>query len=187
MRFADKHNETSICRICLEPVQNFICAGCLFKNVRRWVSEKAPAKSDYINLLLKGKHEGIKQMLESSQNRAFCISCGDNVDGIACPCCYLYEMQLVIKSVDSAAAREFEKDFNFDFTFHHGMSQLSLWESIHGRLLSSRAFRPITITDRKASTDMSMCESCEVESDVLVEVEGRWLCESCRDESLVVY
>lgn len=179
--------ETTICRVCLEPVHNFICNDCIFGDIVRWVSLRAPDRAEYLTILLKGKNESVKKMLVSDQNRTVCVSCKDEVDGIACPCCYLYEMQTLVKSVDPELARKFEADFNFDFTFHHGMAQLTLWESIHNRLMSTKEFKPILIADKRRSGDMGMCESCEVDTDELSESDGRWLCESCRDESTFVF
>lgn len=181
-----KTGETTICRICLEPVTNFICTDCLFRNIQRWVSINS-SRPDELSLLLTGKNASMKQMLSQDANRTFCVSCKNQVDEIACPCCYLYEMHAAVKSAEPGIAQQFEKEFNFDFVFHHGMAQLSLWESIHGRLLSSRSFRPIVITDKRRGTDLNMCDRCEVESDELAETEGQWLCESCRDENIAVY
>ena len=182
-----RNNETTICRICLEPVTNFICTDCLFDNIKRWVSQNS-SKAGELTLLLSGKHASIRNMLSQDANRAFCVSCKNQVDEIACPCCYLYEMQAAVKSVEPGVAQLFSRDFNFDLIFHHGMAQLSLWESIHGRLLSSRAFKPILITDKtRRGTDLNICEGCEVESDELDEFDGQWLCESCRDENVVLY
>lgn len=178
--------EASICRICLETVTNPICSDCLFDNIRKWVSIET-GRPDGLNVLLEGKHADIKKMLSHDHNRAFCVSCKKEVDEIACPCCYLYEMQSLIKSVSPEISQKFEKDFNFDFVFHHGMSQLNLWESIHGKSLSTKAFKPILITEKRKLTDMNTCESCEVVSDDLAEIEGRFLCEECRDDSIFVY
>ena len=176
-------NEASICRLCLEPVHNFICTDCLFQNVKKWVSHAIPHKAEYVNALLNGKHDDIKKMLGNEQNRGVCMSCRQMVDEIACPCCYLYEMQSVIKEHTSRDnVNKFEENLNFDFTFHHGMSQLNLWESIHGRLLSTKSFKPIVITDARRSLDMGMCENCEVESTELSDSGGKLLCETCRDE-----
>jgi len=184
---AYRNMETTICRICLEPVTNFICIGCLFDNIKRWVSMNS-TRAGELTVLISGKHASIRGMLSQDSNSSFCVSCKNQVDEIACPCCYLYEMHAAIKSVEPAIAQKFEREFNFDLIFHHGMAQLSLWESIHGRLLSSRAFKPIVITDKgRGGTDLNTCDGCEVESDGLAEVEGQWLCDSCRDENMVLY
>lgn len=175
------NDETTICRICLEPVTNFICTDCLFDGIQRWVAEKS-SRPDVTRVAIAGRNSSIKKMLSEGNNRSFCVSCKNQVDEIACPCCYLYEMHAAIKSAEPGIAQRFETDFNFDFMFHHGMSQLNLWESIHGRLLSSKSFRPIVITEKKEITDSSECERCEAESDNLVEAGGEWICESCRDE-----
>lgn len=179
-------SETTICRLCLQPVTNFICTDCLFAGIQKWVSKNSSG-ADSLMLLLSGKNAEIKRLLSQDNNRAFCVSHRGQVDEIACPCCYLYEMQSAIKSYEPGIARKFEKDFNFDFMFHHGMSQLSLWESIHGGLLASKSFRPVIITDRRAGLDLNVCEGCESESDDIVEVDGRWICESCREAGAEIY
>lgn len=183
------HNtgETTICRICLEPVTNFICADCLSDGIAKWISRYS-TNPGWVGLAMKGKHEEIRRMLSHESNSNFCVSCKNWVDEIACPCCYLYEMHAMLKNIDSKeVAAKFETDFNFDLIFHHGMAQLNLWESMHGRLYSTRQFKPIVIKDKRRSSDLNACESCEVETDELAEHGGQWLCESCRDEEPNVY
>jgi hypothetical protein len=134
--------------------------------------------------MLAGKHKDVKRMLSHEFNKSFCVSCKSEVDEIACPCCYLYEMYSVIRMLEPELSKSFERDFNFDLVFHHNMSQVSLWESIHGRLLAPSSFRPVVIKDKSRGTDMNSCENCDIDSDYLLEVDGHWLCESCRDEAL---
>ena len=45
------------------------------------------------------RYASIRKMLSHDANKSFCVSCKNQVDEIACPCCYLYEMHAVIKSV----------------------------------------------------------------------------------------
>src|SRR2546425_12852444 len=104
--------ETTICRLCLEPVQNFICMNCLFEDVSKWISGKKNV--DKMVLDVSKKHEYLKNFV-SSDFGTFCIMCKKFVREIACPCCYLYEIFLVIKNQDGRLAKEFEKFFNFDF------------------------------------------------------------------------
>jgi len=178
-----KNNETTICRLCLEPVTNFICPDCLLDSVQKWAAARS-TNPFQIRVLLAGKHADVKRMLSHESNRAFCVSCKGEVDEIACPCCYLYEMHSAIKSFEPGLSGSFERDFNFDLVVHHNISQVNLWESMHGRLLAPRSFRPVVITDKVRGTDMSSCENCDIDSDYLSEVDGHWLCESCRDEVL---
>lgn len=177
-----KNNETTICRLCLEPVTNFICTDCLFDNIQKWVSANSTDPFQ-MRALLRGKHSSIRKMLSNDTNRGFCVSCKSEVDEIACPCCYLYEMGTSIRLLEPRLVEGFERDFNFDVIVHHNMSQVSLWESMHGRILASRSFRPILITDKRRYTDLNSCESCEVDSEELADIGGHWICESCRDEA----
>lgn len=176
--------ETTICRLCLEPVTNFICTDCLFENINKWLSLNSP-KSEELKVLVAGKHSDVRKLLSQDANTTICVSCHNRVSEIACPCCYVHEMHSIIRSADPEAARKFERHFNFDFHFHHGMLQLNLWESIHGRLMSSRDFRPVIIQEAEYNKDTSTCDECGSHSEDLSESNGQWLCESCRDESRV--
>lgn len=169
--------ETTICRLCLEPVTNFICTDCLFSDIEKWVL--LSNRSDLREALFK-KHTQIKEMLTNDENNAFCVICKKEISQIACPCCYLYEMFSVIKSFDTELSRKFENDFNFDLIFHHGFSQLTLLESLHN-ISSSRRFQPVMIVDQRKKSDINICDNCEQQSEDLVEVNGQWICESCRD------
>jgi hypothetical protein len=176
--------ETMICRLCLEPVTNFICTDCLFRDINKWLSPNSK-RAEELKVLVAGKHASVRKVLSQDTNTTVCVSCHQKVGEIACPCCYLHEMHSVIGSVDPEAAKRFEQHFNFDFVFHHGMMQLNLWESIHGRLLSSRSFKPILIRDKDFGIDANTCDECGCESDELTEWNGQWLCESCMDENRV--
>ena len=35
-------NGVPVCRICLEPISNFICPDCLYKAVQQWVWKRKP-------------------------------------------------------------------------------------------------------------------------------------------------
>ena len=179
--------ETMICRICLEPVTNFICTDCLFNNIGKWISLNSltPKTEDELKLLVAGKHASVRRILSEDANVTFCVSCHKQVGEVACPCCYLHEMHSAIRSANPEMAKKFEKEFNFDFVFHHGMLQLNLWEAIHGRLMSSKDFRPIIIQDSEYSKDTNTCDECGGESEDLAESNGKWLCETCRDENRV--
>lgn len=172
--------ETTICRICLEAVSNFICTNCLFKAVSAWLSY---VRQEHLHPILRKKHEEICRLLESDENgENNCIVCKKSFKKAVCPCCYFYEMYLVVKRESPEVAREFEKVFNFDFNFQKPFSQLTLIESLHKQLLSTRRFKPVIITYRPPKNDINICEWCGQASDHIKETDGYWLCESCRNQ-----
>ena len=168
--------ETTICKLCLEPVQNFICINCLFEDVSKWISNK---NADELALKIARKNEYLKNFVNSDFG-TFCIMCKKFVKEIACPCCYLYEIFLVIKDSDGKLAKEFEKFFNFDFTIHAGYSELTLWEEVHR--MPTKNYTPVLISEKIQDSDFNFCESCGNKSDRLVDLNGTWLCETCRED-----
>ena len=171
--------ETTICRLCLEPVSNFICTDCLHSDVKKWLN--LMHKEELYPKIL-AKHSSIKSILSSDTNETFCVKCKNNIREIACPCCYLYEMYLIFKSFNQELADDFERNFNFDFKFHHGYSQLTLLQSLHDKPISSRTFSPILITESKSSHDENLCDNCGEMSGNLSDFNRMSVCESCKDD-----
>ena len=171
-----KLKETTICKLCLEPVQNFICINCLFSDITKWVFTK---NAPEIESKIKTKHEYLKGFV-SSDVGTFCIKCKKFVKEIACPCCYLYEIYDVIKDSDSKHAKEFEKFFNFDFTIHTGYSELNFWQEVHK--MPTKNYIPIIISEKPQEVDLNFCESCGNKSDYLININGTWICETCRED-----
>ncbi|MBI4010117.1 MAG: hypothetical protein HY361_02905 [Candidatus Aenigmarchaeota archaeon] len=174
--------ETTVCKLCLEPVSNFICTDCLFSNVNKWLFL---IQHQHLSPKILAKHNDIKSILRLDTDGAYCIKCKGNVGEIACPCCYLYEMYLIIKESSQELAGNFEKNFNYDFRMHHAYSQLTLWQSLHEESVSSRTFNPIIISERKILTDINICDNCGQISDMITESNGSHLCESCLEETRV--
>jgi hypothetical protein len=171
--------ETIICKLCLEPVTNFICVDCLLQDIHQWLLTK---NQEQLYPAILHKHDTIKRTLLSSEvNKGECVIC-KNTSELVCPCCYLYEIHHTIKSINPDIAEEFGRAFNFDFVYHHAHAQLTLWQSLHKQLLSTRNFRPVIIIDKPHETDTNICDNCGIISENLVDVDGTWLCESCSDE-----
>lgn len=166
--------ETVICKLCLEPVTNYICSDCLFGNVTAWLRQVG---RDDLAASALNFHSKLRQVLHSDENSAPCSVCKKDKDDFACPCCYLYEAYLFFKNVNVNLARDFEKRFNFQL--EHTYSELDLLQE-QDRLFS-RDFVPVMIIERKKNPDTNICENCEEGSDDIVEQNGMWLCETCRD------
>ena len=174
--------ETPICKLCLEPVSNFLCSDCLFEDVKKWLVLK---QNQQLFPKVWAKHDSIKSITHLDTNGSMCVKCKSGVGEIACPCCYLYEMFSILKETNEELAYQFEKHFNFDFNLHHAYSQLTLWQSLHDEPVSSRAFSPILIAEKRSSTDINICENCGQLSDRIMEYNGSYVCESCLEENKI--
>jgi hypothetical protein len=160
--------ETEICRLCLEPIFNFICIDCQHASIVKWLSENGSA--EFLNDFNKF-HERIKEKFASTQNPVFCIKCKQVKETTICPYCYAKEVFWWLFDKNVEVAKKFAKIFNFDFL---GVGYLPT--------IKVRNLWPIIITDERKSSDTNFCEECGVASDNLRKVNGRWICESCRDE-----
>lgn len=174
--------ETLLCKLCLEPVSNFICADCLFKDVKKWL-----ILTQHTELLpeITAKHDDIKSLIKIDVGETVCIKCRENVDEIACPCCYLYEMYAINKESGIDLGNEFEKYFNFDFKMHNAYSQLAFWQSLHEESVSSKTFESIVIAEEQSSTDINVCENCGQTSDRITGLNGSFICETCVEENKI--
>ncbi len=168
--------ETIVCKLCLEPVSNFICIDCLLGHIQYWL---VLTHHEELYPQVIQAHNKMKAFL-SAEEKVSCFICKKPMLAISCPCCYLYEMYIMIKNIDLELANEFEKQFNFDFAFHHGYSQLTLWESIHNQAPSLRNFKAVVIIDREPRTDLNFCDNCGQPSE-LIEVNGMLVCETCKE------
>lgn len=169
--------ETTICRLCLEPVTNYICSVCLFENVQVWLIQSN--RTDLLEVVF-SLNERIKQMIQQDENGAVCVVCKNEMYAVACPCCYLFEIYSLLRAVSLDLSNRFEKHFNFDFNHHHGYSQLAFLQNLRGRLLAKN-FEPIVITDKRQKHDVNICDSCDQYAEDLMEHNGWWLCETCRE------
>jgi hypothetical protein len=161
--------ETEICKLCLEPIFNFICIDCQHASIIKWLSENAPGLLNEFNNF----HEKIESTFASTQNSIFCIKCKQIKETVICPYCYAKEVFWWLFDKNIEVAKKFVKIFNFDFL---GIGYLPT--------IKTRNLWPIIITDERESTDLNFCEECGIVSDNLKKVNGKWLCESCRDENL---
>ena len=176
------NEEATICKLCLEPVSNFICTDCLFSDVRKWLF-LVQHQELFPKILV--KHNDIKSLIKLDANGAYCVKCKSEIGEIACPCCYLYEMFSILKEANQELAYNFERNFNFDFKMHHAYSQLALWQSLHEETVSSRAFTPIVLAESKNLTDINICDNCGQISDIITEINGSHICEYCLEENKI--
>ena len=155
--------ETEICKLCLEPIFNFICIDCQHASVVNWLSENGSAElvSEFNKF-----HEKIKEEFASTQNVMFCIKCKQMKETAICPYCYAKEVFHWLLDRNPEVAKKFAKIFNFGYS-----PTIEIENSM-----------PIIIVNERESSDLNFCEECGIVSDNLKKINGKWLCESCRDE-----
>lgn len=160
--------ETIICRICLEPIMNFLCTDCLKQAISSWLSsESNQLLADYqvFHSLLSNFFSGNEQ--------EFCVKCKKKSNTILCPYCYTNEVFWWLFNKNINLAKKFVHLFNFDF--------LDIGFFPHTK---TRNLKPIIISEDQENFDeIGICESCGQLSENLKKENGVWLCESCREES----
>jgi hypothetical protein len=158
--------ETVVCKLCLEPIYNFICVNCLHNSVLKWLSSK--------KLNIKSKfeefHRNLADHFSSIENKEFCIRCRKVSDTAICIYCYSKEIFWWLFEKNKLLAKEFSKVFNLDFL---GTGYLPG--------IKTRNLEPIITYYENPKLDFNLCENCSQVSDNLKEINGAWLCESCRD------
>ena len=151
----------SICSICLGPIYNFICADCLFKQIKRWLRENA----SYLILEVEKAHQNLIKTFHTTDSKQFCIHCRKTNGNVFCPFCYTKYIYLHLKEFDERAAEKMVSVFNFDF---EGTGMYS-------------DFHPEPIGYEEEKTEEGICEYCDNLSDSLKNVNGLYVCESCEE------
>ncbi|MEM5883157.1 MAG: hypothetical protein QXQ77_02870 [Candidatus Aenigmatarchaeota archaeon] len=159
--------ETIICRICFEPIINFLCTDCLGETISRWLSiENNNLLAEY-----QAFHFFLKNFF-SSDEQEFCVKCKRKTNTILCPYCYTNEVFWWIFSKNVKLAKKFTHLFNFDF--------LGTGFFVHEK---TRNLSPIIINEDQENLDeIGICEACGQVAENLKKKNGTWLCESCREE-----
>lgn len=159
--------ETVICRMCLEPIFNFLCIDCLGKSVNKWISSAKPEmQRDFKNF-----HKSLFKYISTEENQEKCMRCRMTTDAVICPYCYEKEVFWWIFSKNPGLSQIFSRIFNFDF---FGTGYLPTTKL--------RDLEPVVLVDEANRSDMNLCENCGQASEDLRKENGIWLCESCRED-----
>ncbi|QQG39794.1 MAG: hypothetical protein HYS81_00015 [Candidatus Aenigmatarchaeota archaeon] len=152
--------EIPVCRMCLEPVFYSICTDCLFRDLNRWLEDKAP----FIAIEVMEAHDGLTHSFpDSEDNVEMCVRCRETTHNVMCPYCYIREIYHELRMIDEVTAEELLQDFNFDFEGNGYFGELP-WS-------------PIGFTHVRASH--GTCETCGNDSDRLLEWGGHFMCTGC--------
>ncbi|RLJ01865.1 MAG: hypothetical protein DRP11_03780 [Candidatus Aenigmatarchaeota archaeon] len=149
------------CRICLEPIYHFICAECLFRNIKLWLERNA-------SYLLGEAEEAHQRLVETfsgmTGNTELCAVCKKVTEIVFCPYCYIREMYLHLREFDAVRAEQLVRILNFDF---EGTGYF-------------RDFEPNpTVLALEEKIEEGICDECGNEAEELFEFNGRFICETC--------
>lgn len=148
--------DLALCKICKEPIWNFLCVDCIEKDVKK--------------ILPKGLlndfglfHRSIVESFYSYDDQTFCLKCRHPNSVVVCPYCYSKEMlSLISRRAPILAKRVLRSIPSFNHPYREEDAE--------------------TITElHNEKTAYGMCDECGECSESL-EIRGNdWLCEDCRE------
>ncbi|MBN2331452.1 MAG: hypothetical protein JXC85_06565 [Candidatus Aenigmarchaeota archaeon] len=159
-------NGIPVCKLCLEPISNFICPDCLYKSVQQWIWRSEPS-------LIRRFRDFHVRFIETlvSQKTSICVACKQEYYHMICPYDYLKEVYAWLEdSLPADKLREFLRIFSMGFKKTEINLESRFFYRNHG---------PAIQTWEKGDT--GICELCENYSDDLKrDSSNRYVCEQCR-------
>lgn len=159
-------NNIPVCKLCLEPLSNFLCPDCLYSAIQQWVWRYKPG-------LIERFSDFHKKFLRTliSERTAFCVACKREYYHMICPYDYIKEVHAWLS------------DFLPEKTIKEFLMIFSMGFKRMDRHLEHRFFyrngRPQMQTCERPDT--GICESCENFSDNLMrDASDHLVCEKCR-------
>lgn len=154
-------NGIPVCRICVEPITNFICPSCLYRAMQQWIWKYQP---ELVEKFM-GFHESFISTVVSDRT-AFCVACKMEYYHMVCAFDYMKSVHewLEEQGVSQARLKEFVRIFGMGLrSIQNGKKHL--------------AGHP---HNGNAVVDIGFCENCENFSDALrPDAAGRMVCERC--------
>lgn len=149
----------NLCKICREPISNFICIDCLKRDIGGRLPENLRDK--FLDF-----HRNLSFHFNSRTSRFMpCLKCGLSDAPHICIYCYLNEVFNWFK--DNGLMKRLKRNLSFDF------------EGIRKSLKNHSAL-PITETENHRETD-GICDECGEYSENLIMINSEWVCEGCRN------
>lgn len=149
----------NLCKICQEPISNFICIDCL----ERDIVERMP---EGLREGFAGFHRNISYHFHSNLDRFIpCLKCGLSDAPSICIPCYLNEVHSWFK--ENRLISKLKGNMSFDF------------EALKRNLKNHSA---LPITEIKSHRIKSgICDECGEYSESLSQFNLEWVCEGCKD------
>ena len=149
----------NLCKICKEPISNFICTDCLEMEI----SERIPGS---LRGKFSGFHKNLSAYFHSKTDRFMpCLKCKTSDASHICIYCYLREVFSWFR--DNNLLGKLRRNLSFDF------------ERLEQSLKNHSAL-PITET-RSFREKSGLCDECGEYSDNLSRLNSEWICEGCKN------
>jgi len=152
-----------ICKVCKEPIWNFLCLDCLGEDIAQWLPSAYASR-------FAAFHRSFTGHFISTNDAAFdsCLKCKSVREAEVCSFCYLNEFMSWAKAEPELATKlnqfvfSFERKGEFDGFFRNTRLQ--------------------PVTDSLCSRESSgFCDACGEYSDELEAGDGGLLCPGCRE------
>ena len=146
--------DLTLCKICKEPIWNFLCVDCLAEDVRK-------AMPEHLADEFSAFHRRFVRSFHSHYEHMYCIKCKNTNSVTVCPYCYLKEVFTVFSEKDTITAKRLIRFLPF---FKHPYKESDAK----------------TLTEfRAGETNYGVCDCCGEYSDLLMKTDEGWLCENC--------
>ena len=160
------NSSVPICKICLEPISNFICPDCLYRAIQEWVWKSCPG-------LVGRLRDFHKRFIETvvSEKTARCVVCKKDFYHMVCSYDYLKEVYAWLERyLNGEKLKEFLRIFSLGFRRIDWRAKGWFFYKNYG------PFR-----ENEKSIDIGLCEICENFSYNLGhDASNHLACENCR-------
>jgi len=155
-----------VCKVCLEPISNFICPDCIYRAIQQWMWKSCPRLVGRF----RGFHRAFVESV-SSEKTAYCVVCKKEFYHMVCSYDYLKEAYAwMADHLNEKKLREFIRIFSMGF--RRIDRRASGWFFYRNRGPAAENGRGV---------DIGLCEVCENFSyDLRHDASNRVVCENCR-------
>lgn len=150
--------EAVTCKLCREPIQNFICVNCLAKNIKAWLPREFSCKFSMF-------HSDISRHFTDFYEAEPCIRCKHENHSVICPYCYIKEVYQWLKDENQNLADKFINTFPLIYVFRK----------------KGKKFQPLLET-KNGESESGVCDICGEYSDKIERSDSGWVCEYCKQE-----
>jgi hypothetical protein len=148
--------DLALCKMCKEPIWNFLCVDCMGKDVRKVLPEGLLKDFDLF-------HRRIVESFHSFYDHTFCLKCRHENPVVVCPYCYVKEMLSLFSGKEPILAKKVARLIPY---FRHPY-----------RKEDARAITEL----HNGKTAYGMCDECGECSESLERRGNGWVCEGCRE------
>ena len=149
----------NLCKLCREPIWNFICINCLEKQIHGSIPENLRESFSEF-------HRNLSAHFRSKTDRFIpCLKCRISDAPHICIPCYLNEIHSWFR--ENRLLGKLRRNMSFDF-------------EVLRRNLKEHSALPITeIKNHRKNS--GICDECGEYSDNLILSNSEWVCRECRD------